>query len=527
MHGNGRPEEIPAEAISRAVSRVVASQDFANSKRLQRFLTYVAEKTLAGRPEELKEYNIALAVFDRPSTFDARTDTIVRVEARRLRRQLTAYYQGAGYHDPVIIEIPKGGYGPVFHNHNGFGEPKPDAGEQREARSSARQPLPRQGWRWALVGAAVMLVVVLLLNWFTGVFPHRPEPDSWKLEGSTLKILTVRGDLCWERNLPRFDPEYDAQVIDKVLVADIDGDGHKEVLVSFVPENPREGGSVLCFDGGGRLRWERHLGSPKVFGGRSFEAAFRGRFMRQVVIAGRPYLLTVANHYLWYPAQVALLDPRTGRVVEEYWHPGAIYHCLLHELDRDGEPEVLLGAINNPGTGLGHAALAVLKLPFSKGPPRVSKGPPRVSKAPRRASQANDPFPPLTGGGELAYALFPLADVSRVMGQLPVIVKLSVDAGHRILVETPLPENGGIAYYLDAHLRVMEFRASDNLPFLHDRLFHQRQLDHRISDGELAALGKIAYFPAAPDGNNPALEALWREDIGPRMHTNAHESGTK
>jgi hypothetical protein len=502
---NGRLEEIPAEAISGAVSRVIASEDFVHSKRLQRFLSYVAEKKLAGRMDELKEYNIALAVFDRPATFDARTDTIVRVEARRLRRQLAAYYQGVGQHDPVIIEIPKGGYGPVFRHHNGFSAPDHEAGESKEAVSAAGRSA-RQNWRWALLGAAVTLVTAVLTLWFTGVFPRRPEPDGWKLEGSTLegatlKILTARGDLFWEKNLPRFDLEYDTQVVDKVLVADIDGDGHKEVLVSFVPENPREGGSVLCFDGGGRLRWEHHLGGPKVFGHRTFEPAYRGRFMRRVRIAGRPYLLTVANHYLWYPAQVALLDPRTGRVVEEYWHPGAIYQCLLHDLDEDGEPEVLLGAINNPGTGLGHAALAVLKLPFSKGP--------RVSNAPRRTNLANDPFPPLTGGGELAYALFPLADVSRVMGQLPTIVKLSVDAGHRILVETPLPENGGIAYYLDAHLRVVEFRCSDNLPYLHDRFFHQHLLDHRMNAAESAALGKLAYFPAAPDGNNPELERFW------------------
>jgi hypothetical protein len=481
--------EIPVEEISGAVARVVASQDFANSRRLQRFLCYVAEKKLAGQPDELKEYNIALAVFDRPATFDVRTDTIVRVEARRLRQQLAAYYQGAGQHDPVIIEIPKGGYGPVFRLHNGAA-----ATPEANAPAEPARPSPHH-WPWALGGALATLATVALALWSTGVLPHRPEPDSWKLEGSTLRILTARGDLYWEKNLPRLDSEYDQQVIDKVLIGDIDGDGYKEVLVSFVPENPREGGSILCFDGVGRERWAHHLGSAKSFGNRVFEAAYRGRFMRLVRIEGRPFLLTVANHYLWYPSQVALLDPKTGRAVEEYWHPGAISHCLLHELDPDGAPSVLLGAINNPGSGLGHAALAVLKLPFSK--------------APRHTTAPNDPFPPLTGGGELAYALFPVADVSRVMGQLPVIVKLSVDARRRILVETPLPENGGIAYYLDAQLRVTEFRCSDNLPFLHDRLFHQHLLNHRIRPRELATLGKLAYFPAAPDGNNPGLERLW------------------
>ena len=222
------------------------------------------------------------------------------------------------------------------------------------------------------------------------------------------------------------------------------------------------------------------------------EHGIRGRLIRDATGRATP---TAADAAL-LPAQVALLDPHTGRVVEEYWHPGSFFQCLLHDLDRDGESEVLLGGINNPGTGLGHAALAVLKLPFSK--------------APRRPAPANDLFPPATGGGELAYALFPLADVSRVMGQLPLMAKLSVDGDRRILVETPLPENGGIAYYLDADLQVVEFRFSDNLPFLHDRFFQQHLLNHRMHAAESAALGRVAYFPAAPDGNNPALEPLWQ-----------------
>jgi hypothetical protein len=447
---NEQLAEIPAGEISQAVARVVASEGFANSRRLRRFLTYVAEKSLAGRPDELKEYSIALAVFDRPPTFDSRTDTIVRVEARRLRQQLAAYYQGAGQNDPVVIEIPRGGYGPVF-------------------RSQRRRG---QIWRWA----AGSLFAIALVFWAAGAFPRHLEPDTWDLEGSTLKVLSVQGGVCWQKEFPRFDQEYDQQVVDKVLVADIDGDGRKEVLVSFVPEKAHEGGSILCFEASGKLRWEHHLGVPKTFGSRTFEPAYRGRFLRRVLIAGRPYVLTVANHYIWYPSQVALLDPRTGRVVDEYWHPGAIYHCLLRDPGADGEPELLLGAVNNPGTGLGHAALAVLKLPILK---------------------------------VAHYALFPLPDVAKVMGQLPVITKMSIDSRHRIMVQTPLPESGGIVYYLDAQLQVIECRFSDNFPFLHDRFFHQRLLDHRMTSVESEHLRTIAYFIAAPDGNDPQLEKWW------------------
>ena len=57
---------------------------------------HLVEQALSGRAGELKEYAIGVDVFDRPPSFDPRTDTIVRVQARRLRGKLDAYYARAG-----------------------------------------------------------------------------------------------------------------------------------------------------------------------------------------------------------------------------------------------------------------------------------------------------------------------------------------------------------------------------------------------------------------------------------------------
>jgi serine/threonine-protein kinase len=67
---------------------------------------------LAGRGQELKEYVIGLEVFDRSTAHDPRLDPIVRVEARRLRTKLRAFYESDGAHDPVLIEYPRGTYVP-------------------------------------------------------------------------------------------------------------------------------------------------------------------------------------------------------------------------------------------------------------------------------------------------------------------------------------------------------------------------------------------------------------------------------
>jgi hypothetical protein len=81
----------------------------------------------------LKEYLIGVEVFDRKQSYDPRVDPIVRVEARRLRAKLKAYYDGDGCTDPVFIEFVSGGYVPrlslrVASQETARGPVRPEAG---------------------------------------------------------------------------------------------------------------------------------------------------------------------------------------------------------------------------------------------------------------------------------------------------------------------------------------------------------------------------------------------------------------
>src|SRR5881296_1012504 len=110
------PKTFESEhAIREHLSVLLSSTAFAQVDRLKRFLRYVVEETVAGRSENLKEYSIGVEVFDREASFDPRTDPIVRVQARRLRARLTRYYEEEGRHEEIRIELPKGGYAPLFH----------------------------------------------------------------------------------------------------------------------------------------------------------------------------------------------------------------------------------------------------------------------------------------------------------------------------------------------------------------------------------------------------------------------------
>ncbi len=103
-------------AVREQLDRVLRSPPFQQSRRRQRFLEYIVNETLAGRGARLKGYNIALAVFDRPKTFDPAIDPIVRIEAARLRDKLREYYETDGKGDPIRIDLPKGSYTPQIEN---------------------------------------------------------------------------------------------------------------------------------------------------------------------------------------------------------------------------------------------------------------------------------------------------------------------------------------------------------------------------------------------------------------------------
>lgn len=106
--------EVPRADVETTLQRVLESKPFVRSERLQRFLRYVVAESLEGRADRLNGYSIGLDVFDRPEGFDPAVDTIVRVEARRLRQALTSYYASDGTAEPLVISMPTGGYVPVF-----------------------------------------------------------------------------------------------------------------------------------------------------------------------------------------------------------------------------------------------------------------------------------------------------------------------------------------------------------------------------------------------------------------------------
>ncbi len=93
---------------------VLRSGIFGRAPNLSSFLTYVCQRHFEGLGDQIKEYNIAVEALGRPADFDQKKDSIVRVEAHRLRKRLRDYYEGAGADHVIQILIPNGQYAPRF-----------------------------------------------------------------------------------------------------------------------------------------------------------------------------------------------------------------------------------------------------------------------------------------------------------------------------------------------------------------------------------------------------------------------------
>ncbi|WP_170326610.1 hypothetical protein [Ruegeria arenilitoris] len=160
-------------AIDEQLDRMFESSQFGANDRRRAFLKYIVDETLAGRADRLKGYSIGVSVLGRSEDFDATSDPVVRLEARRLRRELEHYYLTDGSNDPLVITIPKGSYVPSFEFRDISSGPSMDSG--RTGRSG------RSGWRapnWLLLVLLMLLLAVTGVMLIQNVGTENPPTDQ-------------------------------------------------------------------------------------------------------------------------------------------------------------------------------------------------------------------------------------------------------------------------------------------------------------------------------------------------------------
>jgi Tol biopolymer transport system component len=160
---------LDSPTVHLELNKILASSGFANSPRMSRFLTFVVEETLAGNSGRIKEYVIALEVFDKDDSYDPHADSTVRTEAGKLRAKLNRYYETEGRTDPLVISIPKGSYVPVFDcRQNGLPSvPSFGATAVADVQPAAKTEVPTQitrgRWIWSFVGLCFMFSITAVV----------------------------------------------------------------------------------------------------------------------------------------------------------------------------------------------------------------------------------------------------------------------------------------------------------------------------------------------------------------------------
>jgi hypothetical protein len=150
-----------SEATLAQLERILQNKNLRLSEVQRRLLNYLAEKSLAGEADDLKEYAVGVDAFGKPASYDPRQESVVRMHVARLRQKLAEYYRTDGADDPIIVDLPKGGFKMTF-------DPRPPRVQPPPATPVAAVP-PAGRWlsRPALFGAAALLALatVVLLGW--------------------------------------------------------------------------------------------------------------------------------------------------------------------------------------------------------------------------------------------------------------------------------------------------------------------------------------------------------------------------
>ncbi|MEO7158849.1 MAG: hypothetical protein ABI039_14885 [Vicinamibacterales bacterium] len=156
---------IPEPDIRAELDRILAAKGFASAGRLSKLLRYAVEKTLAGETDQLKEYVVGIEVFERDEKYDPRLDSIVRVEAGRLRSKLDEFYNADGSASTIRISLPKGGYSAHFERSEG-------SAPSLSARDSVAST--RRFWLTIPLTAGLIVAVAAMVFWLGSRNRHPP-----------------------------------------------------------------------------------------------------------------------------------------------------------------------------------------------------------------------------------------------------------------------------------------------------------------------------------------------------------------
>lgn len=197
------------------LDRILASSQLRRAPRLKVLLRYLGERSLNDRCERLHEHEIGSHVFQRPDSYDTSVDNIVRTSVSDLRRRIEAYFNSEGSHEPLVLEIPRGSYIPVFRCRAEDAHTPVEAETEPPANVAPgpwpveiSDPRANACWMPAALAVAAGLSLLLAAGWFYNWRQYRALQRplyAWQSEPTVSKL--------WSRFLDA-DPDTDIVISD-------------------------------------------------------------------------------------------------------------------------------------------------------------------------------------------------------------------------------------------------------------------------------------------------------------------------
>jgi hypothetical protein len=145
------------------IEQVLSSNQFKGSLRLREFLRYIADCAIKQCPEAATEQQIGVHVFNRLPGYNSSEDSIVRTHARLLRQKLAEYFATEGSAEPLVIEVPKGHYLPVFRARHAQPPPAPFPVPAELLPAKATNANATSTWKTMPLGFVLGILCVVVL----------------------------------------------------------------------------------------------------------------------------------------------------------------------------------------------------------------------------------------------------------------------------------------------------------------------------------------------------------------------------
>lgn len=154
------------ELFLEQINRLVASHALHGSESLCKLLRYLGKHAIDHPGSAIKEFQIATEVFGRSADFDPQLDSMVRVQAGRLRSKLSEFYSSDGLEDPIVVELPKGTYVLSFHHRNHGAAKSPASDLKNASRKESIEKSTERRWGTEVISLSIFLAAaVTVIVW--------------------------------------------------------------------------------------------------------------------------------------------------------------------------------------------------------------------------------------------------------------------------------------------------------------------------------------------------------------------------